>query len=42
MSFFKEENVTLFPASVGIEAKLCREDLLIEMDAIAVIGERKK
>lgn len=42
MNFFKEENVALFPASVGIEAKLCREDLLIEMDAIAVIGERKK
>lgn len=42
MKFFREENVAPFPASVGVEAKLCREELLIEMDAIAVIDSNKK
>ena len=42
MQFFKQECIDPFPASVGVEAKLCREDLLIEMDAIAVIDSNKK
>ncbi len=42
MQFFKQERIDPFPASVGVEAKLCREDLLIEMDAIAVIDSNKK
>jgi 2-iminobutanoate/2-iminopropanoate deaminase len=37
MEFFKREDVSPYPASVGIQATLCREDLMIEMDAMAII-----
>ena len=37
IDFFKQEGVHPYPASVGIQATLCREELLIEMDAIAII-----
>lgn len=35
-SFFESEGITIYPASVCVEAKLCRPELLIEMDAIAI------
>ena len=40
LSFFKEENVFPYPASVGVQAVLCREELLIEMDAIAIVKKK--
>jgi enamine deaminase RidA (YjgF/YER057c/UK114 family) len=41
IDFFKKEDVSPYPASVGIQATLCREDLMIEMDAMAVIKNKK-
>lgn len=38
--FFKEEGITIFPSSTCVEAKLCRPELLIEMDAMAIIKVR--
>jgi len=37
INFFKDEGVDPYPASVGVQATLCRPELLIEMDAIAII-----
>lgn len=37
IKFFKDEGVDPYPASVGVQAVLCRPELLIEMDAIAII-----
>jgi len=37
IQFFMDEGVNPFPASVGVQATLCRPELLIEMDAIAII-----
>jgi enamine deaminase RidA (YjgF/YER057c/UK114 family) len=34
--FFTEQGLDPLPASTGIEAKLCRPDLLVEMEAIAM------
>jgi len=34
--FFKEQGLNPLPASTGIQAILCRPDLLIEMEAIAM------
>ena len=34
--FFKEEGLNPLPASTGIQAILCRPELLIEMEAIAI------
>lgn len=34
--FFHEQGLDPFPASTGIEAKLCRPDLLIEIEAMAI------
>jgi len=39
LDFFKKEGIKPFPASVGIQATLCRDDLLVEMDAIAVLNK---
>jgi len=36
-SFYKEERLSPLPASTGIQAILCRPDLLIEIEAIAMI-----
>jgi enamine deaminase RidA (YjgF/YER057c/UK114 family) len=41
IDFFKKEDVSPYPASVGIQATLCREDLMIEMDAMAIINNKK-
>jgi 2-iminobutanoate/2-iminopropanoate deaminase len=35
-TFFKEQGLDPLPASTGIEAKLCRPELLVEMEAIAM------
>jgi 2-iminobutanoate/2-iminopropanoate deaminase len=40
IDFFIQEGVDPYPASVGIQATLCREELLIEMDAIAIINNK--
>lgn len=37
IEFFEKEGVSPYPASVGVQATLCRPELLIEMDAIAII-----
>lgn len=34
--FFADQGLDPLPASTGIEAKLCRPDLLVEMEAIAM------
>jgi 2-iminobutanoate/2-iminopropanoate deaminase len=34
--FFHQQGLDPLPASTGIQAILCRPDLLIEMDAIAI------
>ena len=39
-AFFKEQGLDPLPASTGIEAKLCRPELLIEMEAIAMFRSR--
>ncbi len=35
--YFQKEGLTVYPASTCVEAKLCREDLLVEMDLIAMV-----
>ena len=40
--FFKEQGLDPLPASTGIEAHLCRPDLLIEIEAIAMFRVPKK
>lgn len=42
ISFFEEEDIFPYPASVGVQATLCRDELLVEMDAIAIIKSKKK
>ncbi len=39
-TFFGWLGLDPLPASTGIEARLCRDDLLIEIEAMAVIGRR--
>jgi 2-iminobutanoate/2-iminopropanoate deaminase len=34
--FFREQGLHPFPASTGIEAKLCRPELLVEIEAMAM------
>jgi enamine deaminase RidA (YjgF/YER057c/UK114 family) len=36
-SFYKEQGLSPLPASTGIQAKLCRPDLLVEIVAIAIL-----
>ena len=40
-TFFKEQGLDPLPASTGIEAHLCRPDLLIEIEAIAMFRTEK-
>jgi enamine deaminase RidA (YjgF/YER057c/UK114 family) len=35
--FYKEQGLSPLPASTGIQAKLCRPDLLVEIEAIAIL-----
>jgi 2-iminobutanoate/2-iminopropanoate deaminase len=39
--FFKEQDLSPYPASVGIQAHLCRPELLIEIEAIAMFRTEK-
>lgn len=39
-AFFKWHGLDPLPASVGIQARLCREDLLVEIEAIAILKKR--
>ena len=41
-AFFKEQRLDPLPASTGIQAILCRPDLLVEMEAIALFIPRKE
>jgi len=36
-AFFRWLNLDPLPASTGIQARLCREDLLVEIEAIAIL-----
>jgi 2-iminobutanoate/2-iminopropanoate deaminase len=36
-AFFNEMNIDPLPASTGVEAKLCRPELLVDIDAIAMV-----
>lgn len=40
-AFFKEQGLDPLPASTGIEAKLCRPELLVEIEAIAMFRTEK-
>ena len=40
--FFKEQGLNPLPASTGIQAILCRPDLLIEMEAMAIFDSSKR
>ena len=35
-AFYKEQELNPVPASTGIQAKLCRPELLVEIEAIAM------
>ena len=39
--FFKEQGLDPLPASTGIQAILCRPELLIEMEAMAMFPTRR-
>jgi len=39
-AFYKEQGLDPLPASTGIQAKLCRPDLLVELEAIAIFRNR--
>ena len=41
-AFFKAEGLDPLPASTGIQAILCRPELLIEIEAIAMFRTAKK
>ena len=40
--FFREQGLSPLPASTGIQAVLCRPDLLIEMEAMAIFETKAK
>lgn len=40
-AFFKEQGLDPLPASTGIQAKLCRPELLVEIEAIAMFKKNK-
>ena len=41
-AFYREQDLDPLPASTGIEAKLCRPELLVEIEAIAMFRTDKK
>ena len=41
-AFFKEQGLDPLPASTGIQAKLCRPELLVEIEAIAMFRTEKE
>lgn len=38
--FYKKQKLSLFPASICVEAGLCRPELLVEIEATAVLGKK--
>ncbi|MFY9802068.1 MAG: Rid family hydrolase [Candidatus Acidiferrales bacterium] len=38
-AFYKQQGLDPLPASTGVQAKLCRPELLVEMEAIAIFRE---
>jgi enamine deaminase RidA (YjgF/YER057c/UK114 family) len=34
--FYRKQGLDLLPASTGVQARLCRDELLVEMEAIAI------
>ena len=42
MAFYKQKELDPFPASTGIQVTLCREDLLVEIEAMAIIPPDRK
>jgi 2-iminobutanoate/2-iminopropanoate deaminase len=40
--FFREQGLDPLPASTGIQAILCRPDLLVEMEAMAIFDANKR
>jgi enamine deaminase RidA (YjgF/YER057c/UK114 family) len=40
-AFFKWNELDPLPASVGIQARLCREDLLVEIEAVAILRKTR-
>ena len=41
-AFFTEQGLDPLPASTGIQAKLCRPELLVEIEAIAMFRMKKE
>jgi 2-iminobutanoate/2-iminopropanoate deaminase len=41
-AFYQEQELTPVPASTGIQAKLCRPELLVEIEAIAMFKKIEK
>jgi 2-iminobutanoate/2-iminopropanoate deaminase len=41
-AFYTEQGLDPLPASTGVQAKLCRPELLVEMEAIAVFRNRSE
>lgn len=41
-AYFNKVGIREYPASTCVEARLCRDDLLVEMEMIAMIAEKKK
>jgi 2-iminobutanoate/2-iminopropanoate deaminase len=41
-AFYKEQGLNPLPASTGIQAKLCRPELLVEVEVIAMFRELSK
>ncbi len=41
-AFYLERKLEPFPASTGIQVTLCREDLLVEIEAIAIIPPERR
>jgi len=39
-AFYDWQGLNPYPASVGIQARLCREDLLVEIEALAILKNR--
>ena len=39
-NFYKKNKIKQFPASVCVEARLCRDDLLIEIEAQAILEKK--
>lgn len=41
-AFYKKMGLKTLPASTGVEARLCRDDLLVEIEAIAIMETPRK